>query len=524
MDALLGVFGRCHPLLLHLPIGLIASLAVLEALALARRRPLSGEVAGVLAGLAALSAVFVAASGWTLAEEPGYGGTTLDRHRWLGVGVAACALLMALAQRRHRLPLYRGLLALCVGLLVLAGHHGASLTHGAGFLTEPLREREARPVPATPETDPQTAPLPTAAGPSWSRDIAPILAASCVNCHGPDKRKGGLALHRPEDLLAGGDSGPALVPGDAQASLLIQRVMLPLDDMDHMPPEGKRQPSAADLEILQAWVAAGANFDTAHDQAIDVSLVQVDSEPQSPPPAPRPDAQAVAALRAELVHVEERPAGSGELWIDFAATAEGVDDAALRLLLEPLREHTVELALARTRAGDATAEYLADFPRLRRLDLRGTSVGDAGASALAKSPVLSELVLAQTSVGDASLAALLSMPALEQVWLWNSAVTAQGIATLRRERPQLRVDDGAAPDSTALEIEGELAFSSDRPVPDQGASSAAPAPVNKLCPVSGNPIDARFAVVHDGRVIAFCCPNCPKAFWEEPAKFAGALE
>ncbi|HVS19258.1 MAG TPA: hypothetical protein VMT18_11705, partial [Planctomycetota bacterium] len=241
--------------------------------------------------------------------------------------------------------------------------------------------------------------------------------------------------------------------------------------------------------------------------------------------APRPDAPALQALERELVHVEALPAGSNALWIDFAATAEAVDDASVARLVGPLREFVVELSLARSRVGDATAEFAADLPRLRRLDLRGTAVTDSGVAALARSTTLAELVLAQTAVGDTALGALAAMPALERAWLWRSSVSPEGLAELRRERPELQLDDGAAPDAAVLEVEGELAFTSDRPLPGQEAARASGlAPVNARCPVSGSPVNPEYAVVFDGRVIGFCCPNCPKQFWEDPAKFSAALE
>jgi uncharacterized membrane protein len=536
LDALLGVFGRCHPLLLHLPIGLLVALVALEGLALARRSPLQREVAGALVGLASLSALVVAASGWTLAEEPGYGGSTLDWHRWLGVSVAACATLAALAQRAGRTGLYRGLLALCVPLLVLAGHHGSTLTHGAGFLTEPLRERatprrgdaaEEQPAAAAPQSQ-----VPAAAGgPIWSRDIVPVLEASCWRCHGPDKRKGDLALHTPAALLAGGETGPAVVPGEPQASELIARVTLPLDDMDHMPPEGKPQPSAEQIELLRAWIAAGATFDVPLDSgpaAGPAGSGDAQSEDESTDDSaagPQPDAAALAALAAELVHFEALPAGSGALWIDFAATAEQIDDGAVRRLVEPLREHVHELSLARTRVGDGSAAFRAGLPHLRRLDLRSTAIGDAGVAALATSTSLAELVLAQTAVGDGALDALVRMPALQHLWLWKSAVSTEGVARLRRERPALQVDDGATPDAAALEAEGAIALRGDRPVPGEPAAPQGElAPVNTRCPVTGEPVDARYTLVHEGRVIGFCCPNCPAAFRNDPARFAPAID
>ena len=42
------------------------------------------------------------------------------------------------------------------------------------------------------------------------------------------------------------------------------------------------------------------------------------------------------------------------------------------------------------------------------------------------------------------------------------------------------------------------------------------APVNTVCPVSGSPVNPKYRVVYDGKVIGFCCPECPKAFWADP--------
>jgi hypothetical protein len=61
-----------------------------------------------------------------------------------------------------------------------------------------------------------------------------------------------------EALQKGGHSGPALVAGSAQDSLLIQRMLLPIEDEDHMPPDGKPQPTPAEITVLQWWIDRGA--------------------------------------------------------------------------------------------------------------------------------------------------------------------------------------------------------------------------------------------------------------------------
>ncbi len=87
--------------------------------------------------------------------------------------------------------------------------------------------------------------------------VRPLLAANCFACHSEDGKvaMGGLRLDSREGLLAGGGRGPAVVPGDASASLLIRAVQRS-DETLAMPPTGALAPS--DLAILERWVDSGA--------------------------------------------------------------------------------------------------------------------------------------------------------------------------------------------------------------------------------------------------------------------------
>jgi hypothetical protein len=60
-------------------------------------------------------------------------------------------------------------------------------------------------------------------------------------------------------LLRGGNSAAAIVPRHPSGSLLVTRISLPLDDDDHMPPEGETQLSADDIALVVAWVERGAS-------------------------------------------------------------------------------------------------------------------------------------------------------------------------------------------------------------------------------------------------------------------------
>lgn len=87
--------------------------------------------------------------------------------------------------------------------------------------------------------------------------IRPLLAESCLKCHGPEKQWAGLRLDSRDAILAGGESGPAVIPGDPDGSLLI-RAVRHADDVPKMPEEG--QLSESQIRDLEAWVKSGAFF------------------------------------------------------------------------------------------------------------------------------------------------------------------------------------------------------------------------------------------------------------------------
>jgi hypothetical protein len=105
-------------------------------------------------------------------------------------------------------------------------------------------------------------------------DILPIVLLRCTACHGPRMQRGGLDLQTPAAMRKGGRSGPALVPGDPDASLMIQRI-----ESEACPPAELlltffvRRPPAAEVETLRNWIAAGA---TEVDVAPDVATTEPD--------------------------------------------------------------------------------------------------------------------------------------------------------------------------------------------------------------------------------------------------------
>ncbi len=92
-----------------------------------------------------------------------------------------------------------------------------------------------------------------APAPTFEKDIRPILKAHCFDCHGEGEQlKGGLDVRLRRFLVAGGDDGPAIVPGKPDQSELLKLV-----ESGKMPKRDKK-PTAAEIALLRRWIATGA--------------------------------------------------------------------------------------------------------------------------------------------------------------------------------------------------------------------------------------------------------------------------
>lgn len=109
---------------------------------------------------------------------------------------------------------------------------------------------------------PVAAPKP-AAQIDFVREIQPIFAARCYDCHGPETQESGLRLDLQRRALTGGDSGAAIVPGKSADSLLLDYVA-GTDPDSVMPPDGEPL-SAEQVALLRAWIDQGAHWPDSAD-------------------------------------------------------------------------------------------------------------------------------------------------------------------------------------------------------------------------------------------------------------------
>ena len=481
-NVLLQTVGRSHPLLVHFPVALLVVAAASELGGLWRRSP---EVGAMARGLVwfALPATFAAAfAGWTMSERDPVSramASTLEWHRWTGVGVLALTVLCVLL--RQKTSAFRGALfcgAIGVGV---TGHLGGTMSWGDGYLLEPIqswRAANARTEPA-PESvagleNTPAVPIRPAAGvllggPSsldvseetkprlkdpeaestpikmeFVKDIQPILERYCVECHGPRKKKGGLRLEPIDAAFPTGDEDFwTMLPGDGESSLLVQRMLLPRDDDEAMPPKGDAVP-ADEIQKVITWINAGAHgpglehIKRAATKAVDERRLDPLGVLEPTEAEQALIDTAVAALRDRGVVVQAVAQRHYGLEVNLSLLRPAASDEHLDLLrgLEPV---LVRLDLSRTAVTDEGFAQVAALPELRDLRLGGTQLGDAIAPVLKQSPKLTRLNLYGTKCSEALLPTLSNLESLERLHIWGSKISGDSAIAFATANPELRV-------------------------------------------------------------------------------------
>lgn len=438
-------FGRFHPLVVHLPIGFLLLAALLEWWPGEKLRP----ALRLMWWLGAASAVVAAALGWQLAAESG-GGDTLFWHRWLGVGVAVVAIGGAWLARRGGPPA-RWAGVLTAGLLAVTGHLGGNLTHGSAYLVEHAPAPVRQLLAADLADDEPWHDGPVDSLRLYADLLKPLLADNCERCHNADKQNGGLRMDRAALLFAGGDTGAAISPGQADASLLYRRVTLPRRNRKAMPPGGEPLDFTA-VRLLEYWIDSGADTlarlmtDELPDDVR--ALVERDYGLDLSPrlfvqkiTAPALRAQTLEQLRQLGWQLSPAAPENGALDVKPAPGRPLANDA-LQQLTDLAGPQTAYLNLTGLTLAEADLGQLKKFPNLNRLNLSRCRLPPGGLSVLQELPYLESVNLHGTAAGDEVFPTLSALPRLERLYLWQTAVTPPAVAAFAAQRPGVSIDTG----------------------------------------------------------------------------------
>ncbi len=308
----------------------------------------------------------------------------------------------------------------------------------------------------------------------FEKQIKPILVQSCYKCHAGAKHKGDLKLASVADIMKGGKDGLVLTSKDPEKSDIYHRITLPRDDDERMPPKGEPLPKEQ-VELVKQWIVQGATFGSWKEASTEEIAKAVgtggagaeEATTQAIKEIPLPkvaeaNAQAVEKLQQTGALCMKLAQDTNLLDVEFQLNGPNISDAQVPLLA-PLAEQVYWLNLANTKVTDSGLAPIAQLKNLRRLHLEKTQVTDAGLTNIKGLTNLDYLNLYGTNVTDAGIAQLAGLKNLKELYVWQSKVTDAGAQSLRKQAPQLMVNNGWQ----------ESASATPAPVP---AATPAPAP------------------------------------------------
>lgn len=469
--------GRFHPMFLHMPIGFLVLVAIMESINILPFVKRKFETTFMLFA-ASVSSVIAIALGFLLMRGEGTQGELMNDHMWGGIAFG-CVVIAAMLLKMWgtRGAAYRVFAPLCVffacAVMSWAAHNGGALVHGKDYLTKyapdwvpdpiyaALGDGSPRPVPV-----PEAEKPPPSEMPVFAHVITPILEEKCLYCHDADKQSGKLRMDTLDLMLKGGAEGPTLVVGDSEASLMMQRIHLPIDDPDeeHMPPANKTQLEDFEVKILDWWIDAGTPLDEsivalgAPEEIIESANLLISTEEREALEKKKEEEKAAAEQAAEerranlasaMAHIQNNYPGAlnfvsretTDLTFTSVSMRDKFTDEDLSKLI-PVAEALTNIDLGATSISDSGMAYIAEMKNLQVLKLSETAITDEAIPTLAELQKLQSLNLYGTQITDSGIKGLTPLQNLKRLYLWNSQVTTEGADALKTEMPNTEITLG----------------------------------------------------------------------------------
>jgi mono/diheme cytochrome c family protein len=438
------LIGRFHPVLVHLPIGILLLAALFQLLALRPKYASMHAALSIALFWGMISAILSCISGYFLSLSGDYDDELIDRHTWFAIATASISLIAYFFHRWEN-EFAKWVILLMVPLIFITGHLGGSLTHGSDYLTkgfskkDSVTEKEIKPIADVQEAN------------AYADIIQPIFESKCYGCHNKSKKKGKLRLDEPEFILKGGKDGKVIKPGNAEESEMMKRLLLPRNEEDHMPPKEKPQLKDNEIALIHWWIATGATFDKKtkdleQPEKIKPILISLQKEvKQIPPDVPqtmveKADEKALQKLKSRGIVVLPVSQNSNYLTVNFIIVDSiTYNDIAFLLLI---KKQLVWLNLSGKRISDTLLTPITQLVNLTRLQLDNTLITDKGLVSLRSLINLQYLNLVGTKVTANGILQLKGLSKLQAIFIYKTFITASEWSTLKSNFPNVTLDTG----------------------------------------------------------------------------------
>lgn len=452
---LLLFVGRLHPLVLHFPIVVSLLALAVETSRLVFFRKLPVVFTEVLLATATLSAWITIAAGYFLYASGEYSGELITQHFWAGtltgtgLSIALALLLYYHTTGRLYAAFYGALLVTNV-MVAYASHLGGTVTHGQEYLVEYLDMMGAKGKHVQRKEDELLV---------YADMVSPLIESRCASCHNQQRAKGGLAMDNYQQLFGAGDSNkPAIVPGSESKSEALVRILLPEDNDEHMPPQGKAPLSSDEIALLTWWIKSGASDTARVLTARSIDTVRSTFERLVPALQKYQLRMAVSREKSEETYNQlSQIAPTLGVTVAYDTANEGgklslgASVPPSRLRGAPLQElapyylNFTSVSLPSSGIQDDDLYYLAQMTNVQTMYLQKNDIDGSGLIHLSSMPSLQTLNLSFTRLDDRHALELLKFKNLKKVYLFRTNVSSDVIKAIKRNRPGLELLEEEGP-------------------------------------------------------------------------------
>ncbi len=436
--------GKFHPLVVHFPIGILMIFIVLGIIIPRKQLQESYKIIWLILLVSALFATFSCISGLVLSGSGAYNLKLVNNHRNLGIALAILNWIIFLTFKKllqSPLWIYNSSFISILILTIITGHLGGSLTHGSDFLSPPKPAEWFRKS----LTSNETASLNSTAFETASL----IFEQKCITCHGENKQKGDLRLDTKEGLIKGGEDVHLL--GDSKSTgILLERIMLPLEDDDHMPPSEKKQLTTMEIDFLNWWIKNGADLNkTLAELNMPDSLSGLVISDKSDkinnliPQADviQADRNTIEKLNSLDVLISPIALNSNYLSVSFMNI---LPENGMQVMEEciKLKQQIIWLNLDYQNLDTLAWRQIGDLSMLRKLSAKNSNFDDNKMAYLQTMDSLISLNLVGTNVSSSGFEKIKNLQNLESIYLYQTKIDEAGFKQINQFFPKAELDSG----------------------------------------------------------------------------------
>ncbi len=442
--------GRFHPLLVHIPIGVLLLAFLMEYFIFKKKAAFSFAIEVTLL-IGYISAIVAAILGWLLSFSGEYDVTLLNKHQWWGISLCFVSFFLwgfkkYASQKPYFEKLYKPLFFLTILLLLVTGHFGGSLTHGEDFLSyQSILQEDGKKTPDSLLKKIQFNNL----TPSLTvyKDLGnPIFETKCISCHNSKKKKGDYQMQTYDFLLKGGKSGKKIVQASVVDGELIKRMLLDKNEDKHMPPKGKGQLTQSEINLIYWWFYNGASPEI---KILDVKTndtIKTFLSNQGPEKKPAlnlkkvKEANLVDLASFKTINWQVSPISKGSPFLEVNAGNVPEFSNTHQSLLLKIAPQVAWLILGNTKITDAGMPAIGKCSNIVKLNLQNTIITNSSIVSINLLTQLEYLNIAGTGITDEGLFQLKVNKSLKKIFCWNAKITKDGVMRFKKLHPFIEID------------------------------------------------------------------------------------